>query len=149
MICSKCSKTTEKYKSGKRCADCVAKWHAEHYQKPHVKDKHLDSGRKWRERNKHKQRQMDLKSRLKTRYNLSVEQYKAMLDGQEGVCAICKSDSPQRKNSLGFFVDHCHETGKIRGLLCHPCNLAVGWIDKNRKNIDKAKTYSIMHIDHK
>jgi hypothetical protein len=61
--------------------------------------------------------------RLKQVYGLSVEDYDAMLERQGGVCAICK-----RKPERPLFVDHCHATGKVRGLLCHGCNSALGFM---------------------
>ncbi len=61
--------------------------------------------------------------RLAQVYGLSPQDYDAMLAEQGGVCAICKTrpDKP-------LFVDHCHATGKVRGLLCHPCNAALGFM---------------------
>ena len=48
-----------------------------------------------------------------------------MLSAQRDVCAICgRSNSNKNKGML--HVDHCHKTGKIRGLLCHNCNVSIG-----------------------
>src|SRR2546427_2751606 len=55
---------------------------------------------------------------LRTRYGLSVEKYGQILAMQRGVCAICSRPPKTRRLS----VDHDHETGKVRGLLCYPCN---------------------------
>jgi recombination endonuclease VII len=62
---------------------------------------------------------------LKYRYGLSKEDYERMLDEQGGVCAICGSAPDKQRLS----VDHNHGTGKVRGLLCHKCNLALGVIE--------------------
>jgi recombination endonuclease VII len=61
--------------------------------------------------------------RLAQVYGLSQQDYDAMLAHQGGVCAICekRSDKP-------LFVDHCHVTGKVRGLLCRNCNSALGFM---------------------
>jgi hypothetical protein len=61
--------------------------------------------------------------RLAQVYGLSPQDYDAMLAEQEGVCAICKTrpDKP-------LFVDHSHATGKVRGLLCRPCNFSLGFM---------------------
>jgi len=56
-------------------------------------------------------------------YGISIEQYEEMLDKQNGLCAICKTP-PQTKR---LAVDHDHDTGEVRGLLCHRCNRAVEW----------------------
>ena len=55
---------------------------------------------------------------------ITIEQYHRILASQEGRCAICKSfDTGGPKH---FTVDHSHATGQLRGLLCRPCNMALG-----------------------
>ena len=49
-----------------------------------------------------------------------------MLDKQDRRCAICKTNDPKSKNERGWAVDHCHKTGKVRGVLCSPCNAGLG-----------------------
>lgn len=62
---------------------------------------------------------------LKCQYGLSLEQFDDLLKVQNYSCKICKTDERDvYRGSL--FVDHCHTTGKIRGLLCHQCNTALG-----------------------
>lgn len=65
---------------------------------------------------------------LKRAYDISCEDYNAMLKSQNGVCAIC--DLPESVMLHGkvklLSVDHDHETGRIRGLLCHNCNTLLG-----------------------
>ena len=63
--------------------------------------------------------------RILSTFGLTKEEYMKMLDEQDGVCGICH----QRERSIRFkylAVDHCHITGKIRGLLCHRCNKGLG-----------------------
>ena len=60
---------------------------------------------------------------LRRRYGLSVQQRDEMLTAQGGVCAICGT-IPKR-----VCVDHCHDTGSVRGILCHPCNVKLAAID--------------------
>lgn len=64
------------------------------------------------------------KWQLKTRYGLTPETVNSMLALQNYKCAICQS-------LLGrFHIDHCHNTGAVRGLLCHRCNIRLGgWDD--------------------
>lgn len=57
------------------------------------------------------------------RYGLSCAEVLAMLDAQRGKCAIC-NEVPVKP-----CVDHDHATGKVRGILCHPCNLALHYIE--------------------
>ena len=60
--------------------------------------------------------------RLKHIYKITLEDYEALFALQNGVCAICKSPPGRRRLS----VDHCHSSGRIRGLLCDTCNPMLG-----------------------
>lgn len=60
---------------------------------------------------------------LRIYYNLSLEQYQALLDKQEGCCAICKKPAEHFKHALA--VEHDHHTGEIRGLACGSCNRRI------------------------
>ena len=61
---------------------------------------------------------------LKNVYGLSVQEYESMKLAQGCACKICKTHESNLKRKL--FVDHCHETGKVRGLLCQSCNTMLG-----------------------
>ena len=61
-----------------------------------------------------------------------------MLEQQDGKCAICKSEDSKGKR---FSVDHNHKTGEVRGLLCNPCNVAIGLLKDSPEVIDSAKEY--------
>lgn len=78
--------------------------------------------RGWRQRNHAKSLVIHRRANLKKSYGISIEEYDSMLAAQASVCAIC-SKNPD-KMRLG--VDHCHKTGRIRGLLCTNCNQALG-----------------------
>lgn len=67
------------------------------------------------------------RSLLKNKYGITEEMYDEMLKGQNGVCKICKQP-PGAGSTRGEYlhVDHCHDTNKIRGLLCHSCNIMLG-----------------------
>lgn len=60
-------------------------------------------------------------------YRLTREQFFAILAEQKGLCLICKIDKP--RGSKNWHVDHCHATGRIRGLLCNMCNPRLGWYE--------------------
>lgn len=61
---------------------------------------------------------------LRQRYGITQHDYVQMLANQRGECAICAQTKPSGKYNV-FAVDHNHETGKVRGLLCNQCNLGV------------------------
>lgn len=59
-------------------------------------------------------------------YKITPAQYAALLEAQNGVCAICRKPS---RNGRQLSVDHCHATEVVRALLCHTCNFAVGFFE--------------------
>jgi hypothetical protein len=72
-------------------------------------------------------------------YNITLEEYSALLEKQNNKCGICGvSKCPTGKS---FAVDHSHETNKIRGLLCKNCNTGLGMFEDNRTNIENALLY--------
>lgn len=70
---------------------------------------------------------------LQKNYGVTYDWYAAQLEKQAGVCAICNSPEIThiRGKLLSLAVDHCHETGKVRGLLCRACNNAIGALKHN------------------
>lgn len=66
--------------------------------------------------------------RLKQLYNLTLEEYDRLFKAQNGVCAICCKPESVTAN---LPVDHDHVTGEVRGLLCTPCNTALGLIGES------------------
>ena len=73
---------------------------------------------------------------LRFRYGIGVEDYEEMYKNQKGKCAICK-----KKEKKNLDVDHCHATGKIRGLLCRNCNTALGKVYDDPKILAKMFMY--------
>ena len=72
----------------------------------------------------HKNRNRNRNSRFKYLYKITLEEYNTMFTAQEGKCLGCKKHQTQLQTRL--CVDHCHKTGKVRGLLCNPCNRGLG-----------------------
>lgn len=72
--------------------------------------------------------------RFQRKYGISLEEYRFLYTSQGGVCAICHRAETATTNSRGVIaprplsVDHDHDTGKVRGLLCHRCNIALGFL---------------------
>jgi hypothetical protein len=64
------------------------------------------------------------RSRLKNTYGLTEQSYKNMFVSQDYRCAICNTHQDEIHRKL--HVDHCHESGKVRGLLCNDCNRGLG-----------------------
>lgn len=75
--------------------------------------------------------------RLRRKYNMTVEMYNQLLQKQNGGCAICG----RKPKTKPLNVDHCHKTGKIRGLLCPPCNRSLGILGDNEDSLLKVIDY--------
>ena len=94
----------------------------------------------WKKRNPEKTRLQKRKRRLKVNFGLTLEQYDQMYEAQGGVCAACGGINPDDKR---LAVDHNHKTGKVRGLLCSNCNLAIGNLKESPELFIKVLHYLI------
>lgn len=65
-----------------------------------------------------------LSSGNKFRYGITTDEKDQLFASQGHCCAVCFSKNPG--NVHGWHIDHDHETGKVRGILCHPCNVTIG-----------------------
>lgn len=161
MICSKCKedKPEEEFyrRTSKRgysswCKSCCSKWAAENQDLiKKSRQKWLDSNyekarvfqRKYKITNREKLKRDYRNWRLKNQYGLTEEDFNRLLVEQNGVCAIC--GNPETKAQYGkiqpLTVDHDHETGKVRGLLCFNCNIALGKLKDNVFLLERAIEY--------
>lgn len=108
----------------KTCAECHSRLRKLHYDqnKDFYKNKHLMRA-----------------------YGITVEQYRDLQMKQNNVCACCKKPesrySHHSKTLSDLAVDHCHKTGKIRGLLCFKCNMAIGLLKDDVGTLTEAVRY--------
>ena len=112
------------------CPDCKKEWAQDNPEKIKA------AWKKHRKQNP----EYNKEYKLRTRFGMSLDDFNNILSRQNYSCAICKSKTPKRKNS-GWIVDHCHTTGKVRGILCHPCNVAIGFLEDSVEILDNAKEY--------
>lgn len=97
---------------------------------------------KWKKDNPDKARTVQRKSNLKMKYGLSEEDFQEIENAQNSLCAICKQ--PPNGNGARFktlFVDHNHTNNKVRGLLCHNCNVGLGSFRDNPALLFRAIEY--------
>ncbi len=129
--CTKCNKEKDytffakgkAYKDGYKswCKDCNNGWTRQWYSDNNEEIKSKYSY----EKNKDQ--------KLKKTFGIGYQEYLTMLSIQDNRCAICGTDNPGQRS---FHVDHCHDTGKVRGLLCGNCNSGIGNL---RDDIDLLK----------
>ena len=89
---------------------------------------------KWRQASKRYNTTERLRLRTLKKYNLTLDEYNKILDSQDGVCAICL-------RGIRLCVDHNHKTGFVRGIICHFCNLGLGYFEDDIKRMKKAIKY--------
>lgn len=104
--------------------------------------------KEWRNKNPEKKRAHDKKYRsnkkgyknviLNKNYKITINDYEKMLEDQSGKCAICENEA---EGGRYLSVDHNHETGQIRGLLCGNCNRAIGQLQDSPDILRKAIAY--------
>ena len=162
-LCKKCG-SYERYVSNNSCAPCtiksgLEKLNNEELMKPYrTKEKTKKRLDKWREENPEKYKEQyknDIAKQkcreyyhnnkdtvkdtyLQTNYGITLEDYNLLLEKQNEKCKICNNECPTGKS---LAVDHNHETGKVRGLLCKNCNIGLGMFFDNLDFLESAVLY--------
>lgn len=137
-ICPRCNTPKKQLRSGiLRCADCTRAWNRAYY--------HKSAARRERQRRR----------TIEKKYGVSMESIELLFRTQGECCAICHKHwtvCEKAKHSRDdavflqhLYVDHCHATGKVRGLLCNNCNTAIAMLDEDVERFDAAKTCLLYH----
>ncbi len=166
-ICTKCGlerPLTEFYRAaGTRDGlrgDCKACFQARAKARyPLVREQRIAAAQKWRDENPERYRENQRRMRsspegkerqraghLKRKYGITIEQYDQMLAEQGGGCAICGREP---RPDISLHLDHDHESGNLRGILCFRCNNALGDLDDDVALLRAAVRYleSYLPID--
>jgi DNA-directed RNA polymerase subunit RPC12/RpoP len=151
-FCSRCGKefpatleffhkhNSTKDRLSQQCKFCRSELAREYFKKPGVKERQRECRKALIKSSPEKyiakrraNREKALEYKLMRDWGLSIEDYNSILKSQNGVCAICgKPETWKQKGEIKrLVVDHDHTTGKVRGLLCHRCNLGVGTFNDN------------------
>ena len=148
-ICPKCGIDKDKLDFGKRPDGILLRSHCLTCEQKGLKERRsadMERTRRWG-RKHDKKRHTPERTRntmLKTRYGLTHEEYLSMLNSQNNRCAICEADETRRGNK-NFCIDHCHESNKIRAILCSNCNSALGLFKDSPELMEKAAEYIRFH----
>jgi len=93
------------------------------------------------QRNKALHNEQSKRNNRKAKYGLSHAEFVAMLERQAGLCACCTVPmAPGRFTH----IDHCHTTGRVRGIVCHNCNLAIGQLQNDPVRAFLAESYLLV-----
>lgn len=95
--------------------------------------------REYKAKDPEKVKNRSRRNHMRRKYDLSVDGFHSLWDSQCGNCAICSSSL--NFGTGGFAIDHNHSTGKVRGILCGPCNLGIGHLKDNPDILKSAATY--------
>lgn len=108
-----------------------------------------EKAKRFRKDNPEKIKEIDRKHSLKKEHNITTNQYKDLVDKQNGKCAICNQFETRKNNKSGLIkklcVDHDHKTGIIRGILCDGCNQGLGSFKDSPNLLNSAKNYLENH----
>jgi hypothetical protein len=112
---------------------------------PGFREKENAAGRKWYRKNS----EVEHNGHLKRTFGITREDFNQMMGSQNGVCDICKNPESRKNPTTGkikhLCVDHCHTTGKVRGLLCFACNSSLGKFKDSIPTLENAITYLKKH----
>jgi hypothetical protein len=109
------------------------------------RQKNRERCREWRRRYAVKHPTWQRAKALWVRYKLTLIQWDRMFKKQGGVCAICKRLTKNPGKGKPLVVDHDHLTGKVRGLLCHNCNLTLGKFEDRPEWFENIARYLRVH----
>lgn len=135
---------SSKSSSGRKgqCIECYKRVGDEYRSRPEVRKVYSEKAKRRREEEPERHRTYYRKSALRNKYGITLGDYDAMLREQNGRCAICFSPQP---SGVSLYIDHCHDTGAVRGLLCHPCNAGIGFLEDDVNRMKSAIRYLENH----
>jgi hypothetical protein len=113
---------------------------------PECKRCNSDRAREWHRNRRKQDPTYASNNRMRASYGIGLVEYEAMLAAQGGGCAVCAATKPGGRGKR-FHVDHDHETGAVRGLLCHACNVAIGTLGDDTDRLLAAATYVLRTHD--
>lgn len=128
------------YQENREAILAKAKKKAASYYKKN-KEKVKNNVKRWRENNPGKTKELQ----IRRKYGLSMQEYSNLIEKQQFQCAACGIGLKDLPGSE-IQIDHCHNTGNIRGILCGRCNRALGLLNddpiKTQKLADYIKKYA-------
>lgn len=81
------------------------------------------------------------KGKITGLYGITVDEYDRLVEADGGRCAICKKEPTNESRQKRLHLDHCHKSGKIRGMLCSACNLGIGKLNDDPELLEAAAAY--------
>lgn len=140
-----------RYKNGPmgrdlQCRECRAEYKAKYRKERTVEqiERQRRNSKAWYEKHKPKLLCRMRDASLRKNYGITHERYGELLAAQGGKCAICGTDNPGIHNAY-FHIDHDHDTGVVRGVLCEWCNKGLGHFKDEPRRLEAAIQYLARH----
>lgn len=149
-ICGEVKPRTEFYKDATqksglqaRCKQCQKKMAADWWSRNGgtAYRKHAEYQKAWKNRHKDRRSRIATYGHTRRKYGITIEQFTKMLIDQLGRCAICGV------HCVELDVDHCHDAGHIRALLCNPCNRGLAAFRDDPVRLFNAIAYLKKHAE--
>lgn len=140
ILKSECFSKASKRKDGlaSACKDCSSEYGKRWYRRQLETQENFLEDRATKRRTYYEENKEQFRRHLlKQRYGMTLEEYWRLDELQNHECALCGKEELEKD----LCVDHCHETGKIRGLLCGKCNRGIGMFGDNLEGVEKVVKY--------
>ncbi len=121
-----------------RCIECSKEGCREYGAK--TRNRRNERLRNWRKKNPDKARAGNRRKILRYKYGITEQDYDNMACRQGHKCILCGRE-------MKLVVDHCHKTGRVRGLLCNRCNTTLGWVESRPDMLEKIVHYLVPSAD--
>lgn len=143
-VCTRCKvpKPTDEFSTAKKSKDGLQSWCreccAEYRKTATPPSRTAEHRRKWLDGYRANNPDVFRDQSYRSKYGITINDYDRMLAQQGGRCAICATDKPDGGR---FCIDHCHDTGDVRALLCRCCNTGIGNLRDDPKIVEAALRY--------
>lgn len=153
MNCNRCGAEilgTEHNIKIRRCAPCHARAQREYNQRNRDRLNALRREQRAKKGDMHRAYERDYRAtradimreqERARRYNMTVDELRELFDSHDGTCGICGGNDPHDGRWGQWSVDHCHSTGRVRGILCGKCNKSIGLMADDPARLRAAAAY--------
>lgn len=119
------------------CKQCEANYNKEYLKNWVIKNRNKSNTIKTKYQKSSKGKINSKYSKIKSRYGLTKEEYDRLIISTGNICSLCNNEFINNK----YCVDHCHSTGKIRGIICDRCNKALGLVKDSKTTLMNMLNY--------
>ena len=127
------------------CRECHRVRGIERRKDPVTRARCIAASRRWQANNRERFARSQRNKDLQNLYGITLEEFHRRVERQGGLCAVCGKPEDKSKRSTRFYVDHCHETNEVRGIVHNLCNLMLGHSGDNPATLMAGAQYLLRH----